>query len=354
MPERSQRATEARARLAEIDRRLVAVLHDRARAVREFAGTIDLETEIPEAPWMAELVRSGPGDLPEASLRSVLRQVRAESRALVQPVRVAFLGPEGGFAHQAARCHFGEATTFVEALAPADLFEEVRRDRAHHVVFPFESSVDGLLQANVSALAATDLVLTAQIEIVARYDLVGRSSGGPAIATVYATASALAACERLVSRELSGARVEDVRTAVLAARRAADDPQGAAIVPAAVGQSSVLRVLRANVGDAADARVRFAVASARPASRSGRDATSMLFAVNDEPGALYSVLRHFAERGVNLRRLQARPASGEGLDYVFFVEVEGHVTDRPLVMALEGVKKSTRYLRLLGSFPVVS
>jgi chorismate mutase / prephenate dehydratase len=352
MPERSRRTAEARARLAEIDRRLVAVLNERAHALREHGGAPDLEIETPEAAWLDKLLLVSSGEVSEASMKSLLRHVRAESRTLAQPIRVAYLGPEGGFSHQAAREHFGDGTHFIEAPSPVDLFEEVQRERAHHVVFPFESSVDGLLQANVSALAATDLVLTAQIELVTRYDLVGRAAAGPEIQTVYATASALAACERLLARALANARVEDVRSAVLAARRAADDPEGAAIVPEIVGQSSVLRVLQTNVADAPNARVRFAVGGRRPASRTGRDATCLLFAVSDQPGALYAVLRHFAERDVNLRRMQARPATGEGFDYVFFVEVEGHVTDRPLVTALEGVKKATRYLRLLGSFPV--
>jgi chorismate mutase/prephenate dehydratase len=352
MPERGQRAAENRARLAEIDRRLVAVLLERARIVRELGGAGEVELEPPEGPWLDELLRGATGELSEDALRGLLRRVRAESRALVQPVQVAFAGPDGGFAHQAARSHFGEGATYVESLSAVELFDEVRRGRAQHVVFPFESSVDGLHLANVTALAATDLVLTAEIPLATRYDLVGRGSGGPAIATVYATAAALAACERILARDLQGARVEDVRSPMLAARRAADDPTGAALVPELVGQSSLLRVLQANVGDAPDVQVRFVVASQRPASRTGRDATCLLFAVNDEPGALYTVLRHFAERDVNLRRMQARPAAGEGFDYVFFVEVEGHATDRALVVALEAIKKTTRYLRVLGSFPV--
>ncbi|RYE93156.1 MAG: ACT domain-containing protein, partial [Myxococcales bacterium] len=97
------------------------------------------------------------------------------------------------------------------------------------------------------------------------------------------------------------------------------------------------------------ATLRHAVAALRPASRTGRDVTALLFTASDEPGSLFETLKHFAERGVNLRKIQSRPAEGEG--YLFFVEMSGHITDRALVSAIEGVKKQTRTLKILGSFP---
>ncbi|MCS6902370.1 MAG: chorismate mutase [Myxococcales bacterium] len=98
-----------------------------------------------------------------------------------------------------------------------------------------------------------------------------------------------------------------------------------------------------------EGHVRFCVAALRPASRTGRDVTALLFTINDQPGALFEILKHFAERGVNLRKIQSRPSAGEG--YVFFIEVSGHITDRSVVAAIEGVKAQTRALKILGSFP---
>lgn len=96
--------------------------------------------------------------------------------------------------------------------------------------------------------------------------------------------------------------------------------------------------------------LRYCVAALRPASRTGRDVTALLFTVKeDHPGALFETLKHFAERGVNLRKIQSRPSEGEG--YLFFVEVSGHITDRSVVAAIEGVKAQTRSFKILGSFP---
>jgi chorismate mutase/prephenate dehydratase len=113
-----------------------------------------------------------------------------------------------------------------------------------------------------------------------------------------------------------------------------------------------LRVARANIGDEGEVRVRYGIISKLPAQRSGADATAVLFSVQDNPGALYDILQHFKERNCNLRRLQSRPVPGEGWSYLFYVEVSGHATDRSLVAALEGIKRETKMLKVVGSFPL--
>lgn len=109
-------------------------------------------------------------------------------------------------------------------------------------------------------------------------------------------------------------------------------------------------------GDALE-RVRYAIVGARPSSRTGEDTTALVFNVPDTPGALLDVLRQFAERGVNLLRIQSQPAQPlqgtlflNDWTYLFFVEVAGHTTDRPLVTAFEEVKRLTKFFKVLGSY----
>jgi chorismate mutase/prephenate dehydratase len=151
--------------------------------------------------------------------------------------------------------------------------------------------------------------------------------------------------------ELPRVSVIDVRSMKVAADLAQEDATSAAIVPEPTGREQALNVLRENVADVAEIKMRYAIAAPRPASRSNADVTCLLFSIDDKPGSLFDILRHFAERGINLRRLHSRPAGREPWDYVFYVEIGGHATDRSVITALEAVKKSTRYLRVLGSFP---
>jgi chorismate mutase/prephenate dehydratase len=175
-----------------------------------------------------------------------------------------------------------------------------------------------------------------------------------AIEHVYATALGQAACQRFLDTELPRASVIDVRSPVVAAELARDEPNAAALVTERVGRAAGLETLRANVGNESDLKLRYGFASTRPAMRSGTDATCLLFSVDDQPGSLFGVLRHFADRGVNLRKLQSRPVRHGDWDYVFYVELGAHVTERSVTTALEAIKRSTKYLKVLGSFPVAA
>lgn len=356
MADTQREVAELREKMHEIDRALLERLQARARLSREvqmrLEGGVAL-TQTSEREWL-ESLELGAGDLPVESLRAIFRQIWAEARALEQPLRVAYLGPEGGFTQQMAKGYFGAGASLVECPTPAETLNEVVRGRAVFAAIAFESSVDGLVQPAITALAQTDLVLVAERAMPATLALMSKTANLSDIEKVYATAAGHAACERFLERELPRASVIDVRSPAVAAQLAHEDHGGAAILPEACGREAELELVRSNIGDIPELRFRYGVASARPAMRSGNDTTCLLFSVDDTPGSLFDVLRHFAERGINLKKLQSRPVQGESWDYVFYVEVTGHITDRPVVTALEAVKRSTKYLKVLGSFPTES
>ncbi|MBX3128629.1 MAG: ACT domain-containing protein [Polyangiaceae bacterium] len=354
MPDRKLELAELRKRLQALDRDLLRVLEERGRASREICRLLEGEPvslDPAERAHLDAIAAESTGVLPAAGLRSIFREVLAVARGIEQPARVAYLGPEGGFCHAVAERQFGAGTVFVECATVGAALEEVERGRALFAVFPFESSVDGLVQTSINALEQSSLSLIAERSMPATYDLVGHATVLSEVRKLYATALAHASCERFVARELGQVTIVDVRSPVAAAELARTDVSGAALVPESCGQAAELSVVRANVGDAADTHFRYGIAGARPASRSGDDTTCVLFSVDDAPGALYEVLRHFAERGINLKKLQSRPVNAASWDYVFYVEVSGHISDRSVVTALESVKRATKYLRPLGSFP---
>jgi len=337
--------TEIRERIASIDSEILARLEARARLSKDIQSLLEGELsaiDLSEREWLARLESQATGALPPEGLKAIFRQIRAVSRSIEQPVKVSYIGPEGGFCHEMARSYFGSNAAFLECGTPAEAFDEVVRARAVFAVFPFESSIDGLQQPAVTALAQTDLVLVAERAAGAAYSMMSRTGNLADVDKVYATPAAHAACERFLGRELPRASVIDVRSPVVAAQLAYEDHGSAAIVPESCGRAAELELARANVGDTPDLRFRYAVA------------TCLIFSVDDSAGALFDVLRHFAERGISLKKLQSRPVRSEGWDYVFYVEVSGHVTDRPVVTALEAVKRTTKYLKVLGSFPTES
>ncbi|HEX4336233.1 MAG TPA: prephenate dehydratase domain-containing protein [Polyangiaceae bacterium] len=347
------RLTEIRGLMGQLDRKLAEVLQERAKLSREIRALVEPSGQPPEADRdaMKAVDEQPEGELSKEALRAIFAQVIATSRAIERPARVAYLGPEGSFCHQMAKAHFGASAVLHDSVTVADALEEVRRQRAQFCVFPFDSSVDGLILPAVSALAETDLVLIGERTLPAMLCLMTQSGSGREITRVYSTSAGHASSERFRKREYPHGSVIDVRSPVEAARCAFDDPEGAAVVPEMCGREYGLEVAKENVGDEPELRCRYGIIGSRPASRSGNDTTCVLFSLDDTPGTLFQVLGHFAERGINLKKIQSRPVRGDSWDYIFYVEVAGHVTDRGVVTAMEAVKGSTKYLKLLGSFP---
>lgn len=344
-----------RAQIAKLDEEIVQRLDARARLSRDIHNRIETDptADVNEKEWLSHLLSLSSGDLPSENLRGILLQIRAAARGIEQPARVAYLGPEGSFCHHMALGYFGSGASFIESPSVEEVLEEVMRGRAAYGVLPFESSVEGLVQPSITALSHTDLMIVAERSLPAAQQLMSLASAVSDVEKVYATAAARVSCSRFLDKELPRASVIDVRSPVVAAALAAEEANAAAIVPEQSGRSAGLSLLRDNVGDLPDVKLRYCVASQRPASRSGTDVTCLLFSVDDTAGALFDVLKHFAERGINVKKLHSRPVPRESWSYVFYVEIAGHVTERQVVTALEAVKRSTKYLKVLGSFPSV-
>jgi chorismate mutase/prephenate dehydratase len=352
MSDDKREVEELRQEMAKLDAQILVCLDKRAKAARRISELRkDQPSTLPLADRaaLAAIVARASGEMPPEALREIFREIYAACMSLEMPVPVAFVGPEGGVGHAAARSRFGVAAKFLGTEGPAAAFEEVARHRAHYAVVPFETREDGPVQATISALMAVDLKIVAMFEAVTNLQVMNRTGNPGDIETIYATAADHALCARHLQTSASKARIMDVKTPLLACQLAQEDHGGAAIAMESFGAQFGLEVARRNVRDDGDQRVRYAVVGPRPSTRTGNDLTALLFSVHDSPGALHEVLKQFAERGINLTKIQSRPA-GEAWTYVFFVEVVGHVTDRNVVAALEEIKRSTKFFKVLGSY----
>jgi chorismate mutase/prephenate dehydratase len=352
MTDRRRELEELRRQMAETDTEILRGLQRRAQIARQIGqfGAAPPISLVTEREQLALLEKMAADDLPGDVVRAVFREVRAATAPLERPARVAYVGPEGGFAHVAAQRQFGIGATLVAAESVELAVDEVARHRAEFAVIPFESSVEGPLQASIEVLSANDLSLAAKVEISANWSVMGRASHAAEIEKLYAYAADRLACEHYIAAHPRAA-VVDVRSPLAACQMCLQDPTGAALVTESVGQQAGLVEVEANVGDKVNLRVRYGIVSTRPTQRTGNDTTALIFGVHDAPGALFDVLKHFAERGINLETIHSRPKHGEGWNYLFYVEVSGHVTDRGVVTALEEIKRETKLLKVLGSFP---
>jgi chorismate mutase/prephenate dehydratase len=353
MSDQKRDMEELRRQVALLDAQLLVALDKRAKAARAI-GALMGETPPPGAlhdrPLIEALVARSTGDMPAESLRAILRDVYAACLGLQGRMTIAYLGPEGGAGLAIARGHFGASASFVAFESATAALEEVSRQRAAYAILPYETSADGLVQPSITALTASELKVVLVLETVPSLHLFSSTGNERDIEKVYATPADRALAEESLAA-IGRFSLVDVRTPLVACQLAGADHGAAALACEGTGLGLGLEIARRSVLDRGHDRVRYAVVGARPSSRTGEDATALVFSLADSPGALLDVLRQFAERGINLSKIQSRPVDGESWSYLFFLEVVGHTTDRQLVSAFEEVKRLTKFFRVLGSYP---
>lgn len=353
MTDKRREVEELRQEISKIDAQLLASLERRgklSKRIGELRKSLTAPPALPDRGQIEALVGKAAGDIPPAALREIFRQIFASCFSLEQPVIVAYAGLDGGFGHAAARSRFGVAAEYLGVETVSAAIDEVNRQRATYAVVPFETQGDGLLASTIAALTESEGKIVAAFELVLNLQLASKASSLAEIDKVYAIAKDRAHCQKFLATEMPGAQVLDVKTPLGACQLAAADPRAAALVHDGFTAEFQLETIKRNVRDEGDERVRWAIVGTRPSSRTGSDLTGLVVAVNDSPGALHALLHQFAERGVNLTRIQSRPTPGHTWEYLFFIEVQGHATDRPIIGALEEVRRLAKFFKVLGSY----
>ncbi|QJA06203.1 prephenate dehydratase [Thermosulfurimonas marina] len=345
-----------RQEIDQLDRRLLELLHRRfelAKAIgeikrREGQGPLDLSREREVVRKLLDLNR---GAFPEDSLRAVVLEIINACRQAQEPTRVAYLGPEATFSHMAALEFFGHSTEYVPLESVLDVFEEVESERARFGVVPVENSIEGTVSITLDAVSQYRVKVCGEVYVPISHHLLNQTGRKEDIRKVLSHPHALAQCRRWLRKNLPSVAVEEVASTALAARWAAVDPSVAAVASPLAARTYHLQVVAKHIEDYRGNVTRFWVIGKETPSPSGRDKTSLFFSVSDRPGALYAVLRAFAERRINLTKIESRPAKSEPWRYLFFLDCEGHVEDPGLSECLEEVRRHCLHLEWLGSYP---
>lgn len=346
-----------RARIDEVDRDILALLNRRAELAREI-GRVKARTGAPvyvasrERDLVEALRRANPGPFPDRGVAPVFREIISATRSLEREPRVAYMGPEGTFSHQAALRQFGSVTELRPAATIGEVFRAVERGEAEFGVVPVENTTEGVVTATLDALVDSSLTLCAELRMRVSHDLMARGGTLEGVRRVASHPQALAQCRSWLERHLPGIERIEVASTAAAARRAADEAGTAAIASPVAAATWGLAVLASGIEDRRDNLTRFLVVGTEAPPASGDDLTMAVFTVRkDQAGALHRLLEPFARHRVNLQGIHARPLRGQPFEYVFFVELEGHRGDDRVRKALEEAAGSALSARVLGSFP---
>lgn len=356
VPPELQRLREA---IDAIDEQLIDLFNRRAGLAREVGETKRAMGEGEqcyrpgrEAQVLRRARERSHGPLAPETAAQLLREVMSACLALEQQLVVACLGPAGSFTWLATLQHFGHAVEALPLAGIDEVFRTVAAGRAHYGLVPVENSVEGAVNVTLDCLARGQVRVCGELALRIRHNLLGRGERSAA-RRVLAHQQALAQCRGWLDRHLPGLERVAVASNAEAARMAAEDDTLLAIAAAEAAPLYKLQVLEAGIEDDPANTTRFLVIGRHDADPSGDDKTSLMFYTRNEPGSLYRALAAFADNGVSMTRIESRPArrGGAHWEYVFFVDLAGHLSDPPLAAALAAIDTRVDELRILGSYP---
>jgi len=345
---------ELRAKVDQLDARIVELLNERAQLSLEIGkvkgpgGSIyapGREAEIYERVTGA----AAAGPLPANGLRAIYREILASSRALQAPLRVAFLGPEATFSHQAALSHFGSATTFLPVATIPDVFKETEVGRADYGVVPIENSTEGGVTFSLDSFVDTELRACAEFRLDIHQAIMAKVPLSE-VKVVFSHPQAIGQCRGWLRTHLPDVPVVESASTVGAAEQAAREPNAAAIGPEIAAEAYGLDVLEPRAEDVAGNVTRFLVIGRQMGERTGRDRMGLLFSVKDRVGVLRDVLALFASKGINLTKIESRPSKRRAWDYLFFVDLQAHPDDPGMQEALNDLQELTVFVKVLGAW----
>ncbi|NLK25178.1 MAG: prephenate dehydratase [Euryarchaeota archaeon] len=270
---------------------------------------------------------------------------------MVDVFRVAFQGEQGAFSEDAVASFFGEVVT-VPCPDFKSVFRAVEEGRADRAMVPVENSVEGSVTIVNDLLLESDLVIVGEVVVdVVHCLIVHPSARMEDVRRVYSHPQALGQCRDLLSRHPAWERVPSFDTAgSVRMVRDGGRKEEAAIASRRAAEIYKMKVLLDGIQNSADNRTRFFALQKAPRLLEQGDKTSVVFATRNVPGTLYEALGCFASRGINMTKVESRPRRGRAWEYVFFVDIDGHMNDPAVAEALKDLVRKAVFVKVLGSY----
>jgi prephenate dehydratase len=263
--------------------------------------------------------------------------------------RVAFQGEPGAYSEMATIQYF-RSSNLVPLKSLQDVFDRLNHGDVDFGVVPIENSIEGSVNETYDLLLDTHFVVSGEIYLRVRHCLIVNKGGGSNIRTVYSHPQALAQCRRyLQERKLAAVAAYDTAGAVKMIKQK-QNMEVAAIASSRAAELYDMDILEEGIEDSKNNFTRFLIISKTRTKSTGHDGTSMIFSVKHIPGALYSILEEFANRKINLTKIESRPKKEKPWEYNFYVDFEGHINTKIITEAVESIKKKAAFIKILGSY----
>tara|TARA_Y100001934_G_scaffold198924_1_gene234415 strand:- start:1518 stop:2627 length:1110 start_codon:yes stop_codon:yes gene_type:complete len=352
-----------RDRIDAIDTTILELLNERAQIALEVAEVKQASAgDVPpvfyrperEAQVLRRMMDENPGPLSGEKVALVYRQIMSACLALEEPLRVAFLGPEGTFTQLATIKQFGDSVIGQSLVTVDDVFREVETESCNYGVVPVENSTEGVISHTLDNFLSSTLKVCGEVELRVHHHLMrlgGEDAPGREIKRIYSHQQTLGQCRLWLDGHYPRIPRISVTSNAEAARRAAGEPDAAAIAPEIAAELYGLQILSRKIEDLSNNTTRFLVVGREQVGPSGNDKTSIMVSTHNRPGALYKLLEPFHRHNVMLTKIETRPSKTGMWSYVFFIDFEGHQQDDVIRDVLAEIDADALEVKMLGSYP---
>lgn len=350
--------SELRNKIDEIDSQLLALLNERMQYVQD-VGHLKRKTKTViyrperEQEIISRLEQENKGLLSQEAIEAIFLEIFATARNLELPEKVAYMGPEGSFTHQAAESRFGAMSEYIMLPTIQSVFEAVDTSRARFGVIPIENNQEGIVYETVDLLNETEVNIAAELKIAVHFTLATVADNLTKVKRIYSKDIAFRQCRTFLNKYFEQQNIEEIQveSTSKAARLAFEDPESAAICSDIAAKLYGLPVLFKNIEDNSNNKTRFFILSKDFENQpSGNDKTTIIARLQDtnSPGVLADFLQDFKKYGINMTKLESRPYKGtQEFNFWFFIEFLGYFKDENFLKAVEKHKGN---IKVLGSY----
>ncbi len=347
---------ECRVAIDEIDNEILKLLNKRMTVV-ERVGEIKKDTggaiyrperEKAIIDRLVTLNEKAEGLLNRSAIEAIYLEIFAVARNLELPERIAYLGPEGSFTHQAAESRFGAMSDYLSLNSIDSVFKTLESGRAKFGVVPIENSRDGIVGETLDLLAKSSVKIVAELYMPIHMSFATKDEKLENITKIYSKDKGFGQCREFLSEhELVNVEQIPVESTAKAAILAANEPHAAAICSHIAAKLYGVPTMFENIEDAVDNTTRFIILSDFKNGMSAEDKTSILVRLKDavEAGSLVHFLQDFDEEKINLSKIESRPSKDKGgFGYWFYIDFYGHIDEEKIQKVIQKHKDEVTWL----------
>ena len=344
-----------RKQIDRIDHQILNLLNERMELVKQI-GNLKRTTNAAiyrperERAILERLSHSNSGRLSPQAIEAIYLEIFAVSRNIELPEKVAYLGPEGSFTHQAAEARFGALSDYIPLRSIQSVFESVVTKRARFGIIPIENNQEGIVSESIKLMSENDVRIVAEVPMPIHLAFASLEDRISRISKIYSKDIAFRQCSRFLDDYFEKVELIPVDSTSTAARLAAKEKGSAAVCANIAAKMYDLPVLFENIEDSSDNYTRFLIISHDfKNERSGEDKTTILAQISAAPGSLATFLQEFHSADINLTKIESYPArKGKTFHYQFLLEFDGHIDDANVAPVMA---KNADVIKWLGSYP---